>query len=235
MYIYKITNLKNDKIYIGQRQSSKNDAAYYGSGKLIRLAIKKYGITAFKKEVIEYCNSPEQLNEQEIYWIRHYNSFPPIGYNLICSGTRDKALVSGDKNGFFGKHHTKKSIELMKLHLPNRSGQNNPMYGKSHTDLAKLKISQKNKGKLAGNKNPSKRFAVRKKISQSLSGLNNGMAKQWSLISPMNKLYTVNGGIKRYVKKFNLTYSMFSWKKNEDGSKETKSGWKLKQIISVKG
>jgi len=41
MVIYKITNLINNKFYIGQ--DIKNNPKYLGSGNLIISAIKKYG------------------------------------------------------------------------------------------------------------------------------------------------------------------------------------------------
>ena len=42
-YVYLITNLINNKKYIGLRKSSTFDEKYWGSGKLIQKAIKKYG------------------------------------------------------------------------------------------------------------------------------------------------------------------------------------------------
>jgi predicted GIY-YIG superfamily endonuclease len=47
----------------------------------------------------------------------------------------------------------------------NSLGTNNPFYGKTHTNETKNKISEKNKGILIGEKNPSKRYDVRKKLS----------------------------------------------------------------------
>ena len=56
-YVYQITNLRNDKIYVGKHKSIKHPSenGYYGSGKQITAAIKKYGIENFKKEVLHYC------------------------------------------------------------------------------------------------------------------------------------------------------------------------------------
>jgi hypothetical protein len=66
-YIYQITNLLNGKIYVGKHKSSKHpsDNRYYGSGKQITAAIKKYGIENFKKEVLYYCSSMGDMADKE--------------------------------------------------------------------------------------------------------------------------------------------------------------------------
>lgn len=85
MFIYKTTNLINGKIYIGQT-STPEHKMYLGSGHLIELAIKKYGKSNFKREILERCDSREALNEREVYWISKYNSLAPVGYNLSSGG-----------------------------------------------------------------------------------------------------------------------------------------------------
>ena len=42
-YIYKTTNVVNNKIYIGKHKSKDLDNNYLGSGKILQLAVKKYG------------------------------------------------------------------------------------------------------------------------------------------------------------------------------------------------
>jgi len=85
MIIYKITNLKNDKIYVGQ--DINNNPNYYGSGLLIKLAIKKYGKKSFIKEIIETCQSQKELDEKEIFWINKLESRNrKIGYNIDSGG-----------------------------------------------------------------------------------------------------------------------------------------------------
>jgi len=93
MIIYKTTNLINEKIYIGKDKH--NNPSYYGSGKLLILAIKKYGKHNFKKEIIEECHSLEELNKSEIYWIEKLDATnKEIGYNL---------LKGGDGGAIFGR------------------------------------------------------------------------------------------------------------------------------------
>ena len=87
MIIYKITNLLNNKIYVGK--SELNNPNYYGSGTYITRAIKKYGKENFKKDIIIefYFYDNDLLNEEEIYWIETLNSKDPkIGYNITKGG-----------------------------------------------------------------------------------------------------------------------------------------------------
>ena len=86
-YIYKTTNMLNNKIYIGQHKGTIFDPYYYGSGSRFRTALKKYGKENFKCELLEKCDTPELLNEREVYWIEFYQATNPlIGYNLAKGG-----------------------------------------------------------------------------------------------------------------------------------------------------
>ena len=99
MFIYKTVNLINKKIYVGQ--CSTNDPDYLGSGALLWKAINKYGIGNFKREILEYCSSREELNEREIYWIKFLNSMDlKRGYNLHVGG---RGLSSGPDHPCYGK------------------------------------------------------------------------------------------------------------------------------------
>lgn len=102
--IYKITNEKNNKVYIGQtiRSLKERIAEHKRNHTAISEAIRKYGIDSFKIEVIDKGNDTEELNTKEIKWIAYYNSISPLGYNL-CNG-------GGNTTGY---RHTESNKKIM--------------------------------------------------------------------------------------------------------------------------
>lgn len=100
--VYKITNLLNGKVYIGQSRHVFNRWAQHrhGRGKdhnyYLRNAITQYGIDNFSFEVLEECPI-NQLNELERKYITQYNSVKPNGYNLEMGGSQSKVVTSETK------------------------------------------------------------------------------------------------------------------------------------------
>lgn len=90
--IYKITNLINNKVYIGKtsrsletRWQEHRKNFYKLQDKMaIHMAMFKYGSEAFDLEKIENCNE-SNINEREQYWIDYYNSYNN-GYNSTLGG-----------------------------------------------------------------------------------------------------------------------------------------------------
>ena len=96
-FIYKITNLINNKIYIGQtsrtvdiRWQEHQRNMYDDKYKNITLykAFNKYGINNFNIKIIEEVDN-SLLNEREEYWIRTYDSYKN-GYNSTVGGNGQK-------------------------------------------------------------------------------------------------------------------------------------------------
>ena len=113
--IYKITNIKTEKVYIGQSVSHilnhKRYRPYGYEGRFkchiseafsdkknqshfLNNSIRKYGVKNFKVELLENCECNE-ADRREIFNISKFNSLYPNGYNL--------------KNGGMTFQHTKES------------------------------------------------------------------------------------------------------------------------------
>ena len=151
-YVYKGTILTNNKIYIGQHKASEFDEKYYGSGTLWRRACNKYGYDNVKIELIEWCNTREELSLREAYWIKILKSQDlNIGYNLLGNDTSPHAAV-GEKNGMYGKKHSaetrKKLSAAAKRRPPKTAGQRKKCGrpGVKFSDEHKAKISAALKG-----------------------------------------------------------------------------------------
>lgn len=124
MYIYKTTNILNDKIYIGLSEKNPEESSkYMGSGDSIKKAIQKYGTSSFIKEILEDgIEDRGKLAEAEIKWIAHFRSNDRnIGYNLSPGGDLNseklkKKIYQYDRRGNLVEIHNtiddaKKSIE----------------------------------------------------------------------------------------------------------------------------
>lgn len=143
-FIYRRVNLKNGKIYIGQRRFYKyksNDIKYSGSGLLLHRAIKKYGIENFTKEVLEYCETKQILNLREDYYAIENNSYYPSGYNIAKCG-------NGYGGDTFTNHPDKENIrkrmsesqkERDRSTYVQPKGKKSKMYKRIKTDQTILK------------------------------------------------------------------------------------------------
>ena len=102
MIIYKITNLINNKIYIGlttcslkerwdnHRHCVKSDPRH------LYCSMRKYGIENFKIEQIDETNDLQKLAELEDMYIKQYDSRnPEIGYNLSAGGQTNQLDANG--------------------------------------------------------------------------------------------------------------------------------------------
>lgn len=92
MQIYKIVNRINNKVYVGKDENERPQ--YFGSGKIIRLAIKKYGKENFSKEILETCDERKELCERERYWIKTLDCISPNGYNISTGGNGGDILTN---------------------------------------------------------------------------------------------------------------------------------------------
>lgn len=165
--IYKITNIVNRKVYIGQTIYT-FDKRYVGNlenntrNMHLKRSIQKYGIKCFMIDTeFDIAYSQEELDEKEIYWIKYFDSTNPSkGYNKNSGGLggsptqevkdkisntlKEKGICAGENNPMYGVH---------------RYGEAHPMYGKHHSEESKQKIKD-NHADFRGKKAPNKRGVI---------------------------------------------------------------------------
>ena len=84
--IYKIENLINGKVYIGQSihiERRWQEHCQKTSNSLISKAIQKYGKENFSFQIIQEIDNLQILNQLESKYIQQYNSLVPYGYNIV--------------------------------------------------------------------------------------------------------------------------------------------------------
>lgn len=181
--IYSIYNIVSKMYYIGQtknfykRKMSHIILLRKNSHKNTHLqnSWNFYGEENFIFEIIDICDDVKERNVKEVDYIKKFNSLSPNGYNLASGGNASspseesrmkmsiskKGMIlsdewraniskatSGENNPMYGKKHSEKTIEKIKESLLGQmDGEKNPFYGKSHSEETKEKISKSNKGK----------------------------------------------------------------------------------------
>ena len=127
MWIYKITNIQNNKVYIGQTirpiqdrfHRHINDALNNILDTHFARAIRKYGKDNFIIEQIDQAQTQNKLNKKEQYWIQYYNSVQN-GYN------ETDAISKCGGNTYQSK--TEKEMEVIKEKIrQTKLGAKNPM------------------------------------------------------------------------------------------------------------
>jgi hypothetical protein len=227
-YIYKITNLLNNKIYIGKRghlNPYKDD--YMGSGVLIKNAIKKYGIQNFKKEILHIVDSEKKINELEkqivneefvnrkdTYNIRyggdggfdHINKTPKENrINFIKYKEKLKngeIKVGGDKTKFFTEDSYRRIREGSKKGID--------FLKKMSEDEKKIFYSKRIKQSIKGVKNPmfGRKWCVKKDAKNLL--------EKKSFLNPPENWITIDEWRNNKKDKSNPTYG-YCW--YNDGNK----------------
>ena len=84
--IYKITNVINNKIYIGKHQTKNLNDDYMGSGKQLKRAQVKHGIGNFKKEILFQFDNESEMNAKEAELVTEEFCLREDTYNLCPGG-----------------------------------------------------------------------------------------------------------------------------------------------------
>lgn len=186
--IYKTTNTVNGKFYIGKHQTKDLNDGYMGSGKLIKAAIKKYGVDSFHKEILHVVQTEKEMDLLEKILVVPDQE---INYNLCEGGKGGWSYIRNNlPNGMSGKRQTDKQKTAASLNLKNLRNkpeyskmisdgqkrryktQKNPFKGKKHSNDSLEKISKANKGKVPWNKGIPRSEETKRKIRESILAKN---------------------------------------------------------------
>lgn len=193
--VYKITNLINDKIYIGVHKTSILEDNYMGSGLNIKKAIQKYGIENFIKEYLFIFDNEKDMYEMELFIVNNKFIVDNKNYNLKEGGNGgwsqinknypiEKRIKNGKKFGSKAGSWNNKEKRLKIL-------ENIPI--EKRRSIGK-KLGTENGGKNKLDKNEIER---RLNIIKDINLLEYGWVKKVS-----EKLKLTHTQVKRFMKKY---------------------------------
>lgn len=171
-YIYKTTNILNNKYYYGMHSTNNLNDGYMGSGLYIRRSINKHGKENHKIEFLEFFNTRDELKSREREIVNLQEIAKKDCMNLRIGGTggnftKEQQLL-GSKNGVIKANELRvTNPEWWKLSCEKRGKGNKLAFkegrrfvhpnfsfeGKTHSIHVKQKMSDSKKGKGKGNEN----------------------------------------------------------------------------------
>ncbi len=147
--IYKTSNILTGQYYIGCHQTLNLTDGYLGSGKYLKRAIKKYGASTFKFEILHVASSKEEMFNIERSIVNEELITDPLSYNLKIGGSGGNPGIVG---AFKGRQHSAETKEK----------QRQASLQQVTSDEKRRKLSENN----AMRNDP----AIRKKVALSLTG-----------------------------------------------------------------
>lgn len=172
--IYKTTNTRNNKIYIGyhfQKSDPYNFDGYLGSGKRLGKAIEKYGIDSFSRETLYVFENEKDALEKESELVNENFIQRNDVYNMTLGGGKPpshkgksksddhRRKIGASNKGRIISEETKAKIKTARSNqIISHSDQTkrkiaDALIGKKHTEERKQKMSE-NHADVSGPNNP---------------------------------------------------------------------------------
>ena len=122
--IYQITDLVNNKIYIGKHETDNINDNYMGSGKLLIRAQKKHGLENFRKEILHVFKTEEEMNAKEAELVTEEFCLREDTYNLCPGGKGGWGYINSEGLAFGGNKllANKRGAEQQRKYLEDTFG-----------------------------------------------------------------------------------------------------------------
>lgn len=219
-FVYKITNDINGKIYIGVHSTDDINDGYLGKGTLIQKAVKKYGKSNFKKEILEFFKDRTSAFDKERELVTREFVSLTTNYNLKTGG--EGGAMYGKTNPMYGRTYRKSESEKTQISLrfknvpkTNQHKQNlsNSLLGKPRPDIAERQrgLLPWNVNSIRNNKTRLRKFADLDIIFDYWSSHKCGVKAlaNWYQLATYNELASVM----RFIKKYGDPRQNDDWKK----------------------
>jgi hypothetical protein len=140
--VYRVTNKVNGRYYIGKHTTTDPNDKYMGTGTVITRAIQTYGVDAFEKQVLYFCDSEQHAFEVEAQLVTETVINDPLCYNLRAGG----------KGGWIHSAETREKIRQDNLQRPPVSAETRAKVSAMHKGRKRppetgARISAANKGR----------------------------------------------------------------------------------------
>lgn len=201
--IYKITNLTNGYIYIGQHTTNNIDDGYMGSGIRLTNTYKKYGLDSFKKEILYVFDNFEEMDAKEAELVNEEFIKREDTYNIVLGGTgwctKGTVTVEFIENpGVFSRipseHYDKNK------HRCSNSGTVQ-VYMKSTGEKSRVSVDEYHANKHLYNAVSTGKLSVRNKITGKTSSINIEEFEPQIYDKVFGGVVVNKDGVKQYVTK----------------------------------
>jgi group I intron endonuclease len=167
--VYKVTNLIDGNIYIGQtvqslwRRRRAHENLSCRPSTYFHRALAKHGFANFTWDIVESCSTKDCLHEREQFWIDHFACMAPAGYNSAEGGKGGAYLeshkqrisiamtgrkLSAETRQKLGLAHRGKKLSPAHIAaLKGKTGENNHFFGRTHSEETRRLIGEKSKGR----------------------------------------------------------------------------------------
>lgn len=168
--IYKIMNIVDNKIYIGQSWNIRKRFTEHKRllnkeqhpNRYLQFAWNKYGSESFEFSVVcdlsfvdtlDNQKAQKLLDDAEIAWLDYFG------------GENSNNIYNFKSGGSRGKYSDEYKQKLSEDRKGKFTGKDNPMYGRHHSEETKKRISKNRKGTSSWNKGKHHSEETRRKIS----------------------------------------------------------------------